>query len=66
LVDLVRRPCNTYGFLLTGGSKNTKAMFFKIILFLNLLSLGLALYILIKHLKDRKKDENMKKQDDAI
>ena len=41
-------------------------MFYKIILFLNLVSLGLALYILISYIKNRNKDKHIKKQDDAI
>lgn len=41
-------------------------MFLKIVLFLNLVSLGIALYILYSYFKNRKKNTERKKQDDAI
>lgn len=41
-------------------------MLYKIVLFFNLVSLGLAIYILISYMKNRNKNKNMKNQDDAI
>lgn len=41
-------------------------MFLKIVLFLNVVSLGMALYILWSYLKNRKKNNERKSQDDAI
>jgi len=41
-------------------------MFYKIILFLNMVSLAMAFYILISYIKNRNKNKNMKNQDDAV
>lgn len=41
-------------------------MFLKIVLLLNLVSLGIAMYILYAYVKDRRKKNEEKNQDDAI
>lgn len=41
-------------------------MIYKIVLFFNLISLALAIYILISYLISRNKDKDMQNQDDAI
>lgn len=70
LVDLARRPCTPYGFLFIGFWKQWETtwifMFYKIVLFFNLVSVALAIYILISYLKNRNRNKNMKNQDDAV
>ncbi|WP_418497505.1 hypothetical protein [Flagellimonas sp.] len=41
-------------------------MFLKIVLFLNLVSLGIAMYIIYSYVKSRKRDNEEKNQDDAM
>lgn len=41
-------------------------MSLKIVLFLNLVSLGVAMYILCSYVKNRRKKDKKKNQDDAI
>lgn len=41
-------------------------MFLKIVLLLNMVSLGIAMYILYSYVKGRKKKNEKKNQDDAI
>ncbi len=41
-------------------------MLLKIVLFFNLVSLGMAIYILLSYLKNRRKHNERKIQDDAM